>query len=108
MMAEKILGLLAAFVLGALAGFFYFSHCLKFVLEHNLWGLRTKVRGWIVRYELNELPRRASPVYAVPSPFHAESLAIELGCRGVSGRCPLCGADRPCDRHPDVMFLAGP
>lgn len=50
-MAEKILGLLSAFVLGGVAGFFYFVYCLKFLVEHNVFDYRIKLRVLLEQYE---------------------------------------------------------
>lgn len=105
MMAEKILGLLAAFVLGGVAGFFYLAHCLKFIVEHNLWGLRDKLRGLVDRYEPQYNNRE--PLFRLPSDrveavragyqvgqvqFHFDAKTIEQGLRAASGRCGQCGS----------------
>jgi hypothetical protein len=102
MMAEKILGLLSAFVLGGVSGFFYLAYCFKFVVRH-MPETRTKIRALLDRYE----PQRVAlhPGYGtMPVSFCSEALAIELGLRGVSGHCPLCGVHWPCNEHPDVLF----
>ena len=99
-MAEKILGLLSAFVLGAVGGFFYFVYSLKFCLEHNLWGMRSEIREFIERYEPHagpfELPSdfRVAALRAgsLAGQFHFDATTIEQGMRAASGRCGQCGS----------------
>jgi len=117
-MAEKILGLLSAFVLGGVAGFFYLVHCFKFIVEHNLFNFRGKLRSLLERYEpqivaLGDcLPLSPDRIEAVRAGYYAAQglagFAIELGMRAVAGRCVQCGSPEDVRLESDSVFAPKP
>jgi hypothetical protein len=98
-MAEKILGLLSAFVLGIVAGFFVFVWAIKNTIRYAP-ELRRQLREYIDRHEprlvaLGDFPSTIQQPHGIP---------IEIGMRAVSGRCIQCGSPEDVRPEGDVLF----
>jgi hypothetical protein len=103
-MAEKILGLLSAFVLGGVAAFFYLTWCFKFMVQH-MPETRRKMRELIERYE----PQRVALDFPlspgrVAATREAHGWSVECGMRAISGRCIQCGSPEDVRPEGDVLF----
>lgn len=89
-MVEKILGLLSAFTLGVMAGFFLFVQAIKYAIKH-IPESRRELRRICDRYEPQYLFNE--PLEPVQDLMHwVGGFSIERGMRGVTGRCVQCGS----------------